>query len=86
MQPIGFCYYRPREAAAELYNESLKEKFRNFPEIRRIARHRHVPKYILNNKAEHRLVYFILFFCTCRVEIIRCLIGRNALFYYPVID
>jgi DDB1- and CUL4-associated factor 13 len=32
------------------YRETLKEKFGNVKEIKRMARHRHLPKYILNDK------------------------------------
>ncbi|GAB1599686.1 DDB1- and CUL4-associated factor 13-like [Argonauta hians] len=37
---------KPREKAAFNYNEKLKERFSNHPEIKRISRHRHVPKFI----------------------------------------
>lgn len=44
---------RPREAAAFRYAEQLKERFKHHPEVRRIARHRHVPKHVYT--AQHEL-------------------------------
>lgn len=43
-----------RERAAFNYNEALKEKFAAHPQIRRIAKHRHVPRYILNNQKRNK--------------------------------
>eukprot|EP00128_Syssomonas_multiformis_P011557 Colp12_sorted_trinity150504_noHs@6414 len=40
----------PRERAAFEYNEKLKERFKYHPEIKRIARHRHLPKAIYKAK------------------------------------
>lgn len=37
---------QPREKAAANYNDSLKSRYANHPQIRRIARHRHVPKFV----------------------------------------
>ncbi|XP_071966100.1 DDB1- and CUL4-associated factor 13-like [Antedon mediterranea] len=37
---------KKREESAFRYNEKLKEKYRHHPQIKRIARHRHVPKLI----------------------------------------
>ncbi|KAL0984913.1 hypothetical protein UPYG_G00150380 [Umbra pygmaea] len=42
----------PREQAAVNYNQKLKERFQHHPEVRRIARHRHVPKSIYNQRRE----------------------------------
>ncbi|GAB6018710.1 hypothetical protein CHUAL_000386 [Chamberlinius hualienensis] len=42
----------PRELASLSYAESLKEKFGNHPQIRRISRHRHVSKLVLNQRHE----------------------------------
>ena len=39
-----------REKAARLYGDKLKEKFQAHPEVKRIARHRHVPKTIFKNR------------------------------------
>ncbi|KOX74996.1 DDB1- and CUL4-associated factor 13 [Melipona quadrifasciata] len=47
---------RPREKAALNYSEALKEKFAAHPQIKRISRHRQVPKYIYNAKAELRTI------------------------------
>ncbi|XP_028141518.1 DDB1- and CUL4-associated factor 13 [Diabrotica virgifera virgifera] len=43
---------RPREKAALRYSDALKEKFASHPEVKRIARHRHVPKHIYNAQRE----------------------------------
>ncbi|XP_038601522.1 DDB1- and CUL4-associated factor 13 [Tachyglossus aculeatus] len=42
-----------REKAALRYNEKLKEKFQHHPQIRRIARHRHLPKNIYSQIRQH---------------------------------
>jgi len=48
---------RPREKVAINYNEKLKDKFSNHPQIKRIARHRHVPKHVYNGRREkHAMV------------------------------
>lgn len=47
---------RIREKMALRYNEALKEKYAAHPQIRRIARHRHVPKHIYNAQAELRTI------------------------------
>lgn len=47
---------RPREAKCFKYNEKLKERYGSHPEIRRIARHRHVPKHIMSASSEHRTI------------------------------
>lgn len=47
---------RPREKAKLQYNEVLKEKFAAHPQIKRIARHRHVPKGVLNAAKKHRII------------------------------
>ena len=48
---------RPRELKSFKYNEKLKERYGSHPEIRRIARHRHVPKHIMNAAREHRIIH-----------------------------
>lgn len=47
---------RPRERAKMEYSEALKEKFAAHPEIKRIAKHRHVPKGVLNASKKHRII------------------------------
>lgn len=47
---------RARERYAINYAEELKKKYGHFPEVRRIARHRHLPKHIFNAKNEHRIM------------------------------
>lgn len=47
---------RPREKAALNYSEALKEKFSAHPQVKRIARHRQVPKHVYNAKAEIRTI------------------------------
>uniref|UniRef100_H2Z0S1 Sof1-like protein domain-containing protein n=1 Tax=Ciona savignyi TaxID=51511 RepID=H2Z0S1_CIOSA len=46
----------PREKAATVYNDKLKEKFAYHPQVKRIARHRHVPKSIYQAMKEKRLI------------------------------
>lgn len=41
-----------REEMAIQYRDKLKESFAHHPEIKRIARHRHVPKHIYHGKKE----------------------------------
>ncbi|XP_015606166.1 DDB1- and CUL4-associated factor 13 [Cephus cinctus] len=47
---------KPRERIALNYSEALKEKFASHPQVRRIARHRQVPKHIYNAQAELRTI------------------------------
>ena len=47
---------KERQRMALNYNEKLKEKFANHPQISRIARHRQVPKHVLNASREHRII------------------------------
>lgn len=47
---------RPRERAALRYSEALKEKYASHPQIKRISRHRHVPKHIYNAQKELRTI------------------------------
>lgn len=47
---------RPRERAAMDYSEELKRKFSKFPQISRIARHRHLPKHIYHAKKELHII------------------------------
>nr|CAB3236286.1 DDB1- and CUL4-associated factor 13 [Phallusia mammillata] len=44
----------PREQTAARYNLKLREKFAYHPQIKRISRHRHVPKSIYNTLKEKR--------------------------------
>lgn len=43
-----------RQQLAEQQDAKLKQKFKNYPDIRRIARHRHVPKHIYHSRKEKR--------------------------------
>jgi len=45
---------QPRERDALNYSQKLKEKYANHPEIRKIARHRHVAKFIYNEQRQLR--------------------------------
>ncbi|XKL62326.1 hypothetical protein PGB90_002159 [Kerria lacca] len=45
---------RPREKAAFEYANSLKEKFAHHPQIKRIARHRQIPRHIYHHKQQIR--------------------------------
>ncbi|XP_043580531.1 DDB1- and CUL4-associated factor 13 [Bombus pyrosoma] len=47
---------RPRERVALNYSEALKEKFSAHPQVKRISRHRQVPKHVYNAKAELRTI------------------------------
>ncbi|EZA57285.1 hypothetical protein DMN91_003262 [Ooceraea biroi] len=47
---------RAREKQALQVNETLKQKFAAHPQVRRIARHRQVPKHIYNARAELRTI------------------------------
>uniref|UniRef100_A0A034WMV6 DDB1- and CUL4-associated factor 13 n=1 Tax=Bactrocera dorsalis TaxID=27457 RepID=A0A034WMV6_BACDO len=47
---------RPRERVAFNYQEKLKEKFAAHPQIKRIARHRQVPKHVLNAQRKIRAI------------------------------
>ncbi len=43
-----------RERTALRVGDRLKEKFAHHPEVKRIARHRHVPKHVYNGRNELR--------------------------------
>jgi len=45
-----------RQSAAQKYNDSLKERFKYHPEVRRIAKHRHVPKEVYVAKREKQIM------------------------------
>ncbi|ENN72947.1 hypothetical protein YQE_10418, partial [Dendroctonus ponderosae] len=47
---------RPKERNALQYAEALKCKFASHPEIKRIKRHRHVPKHVYNAQRELRTI------------------------------
>ncbi|XP_049268702.1 DDB1- and CUL4-associated factor 13 isoform X2 [Rhipicephalus sanguineus] len=49
-QKLGMLSHR--EQMAFQYQDKLKERFRQHPQVRRIARHRHVPKHIHNAQKE----------------------------------
>ncbi|MBS2600079.1 hypothetical protein KFY57_28680, partial [Salmonella enterica subsp. enterica serovar Typhimurium] len=46
----------PREKASLNYNQKLKEKFQHHPHIKRIARHRHLPRMIYSQSKELRIM------------------------------
>lgn len=46
----------PRQKAAFSYNEKLKERFQHHPQLRRIKRHRHVPKSVYKAAKEKRIM------------------------------
>lgn len=47
---------KPREKAAINYHEALRAKYSQHPQIKRIARHRHVPKHIYNAQKEQQVI------------------------------
>lgn len=47
---------KPREKAALNYSNALIDKFSAHPQVKRIARHRHVPKPIYKAQIEHRTI------------------------------
>lgn len=47
---------KPREKASLNYSEALKEKYANHPQIKRISRHRQLPKHIYNARNELRII------------------------------
>ncbi|GAU87510.1 hypothetical protein RvY_00342 [Ramazzottius varieornatus] len=50
-QKLG--YLEPRESAASRYNEKLKDKYGHHPQVKRILRHRHLPKHVYNAKKQN---------------------------------
>ena len=40
----------PKEQEAMLYREKLKKKHQHLPEIRRLIKHRHLPRYLFRQK------------------------------------
>lgn len=51
-EKLGIKSYR--EEANFQYQEKIKEKYAHFPQVRRIARNRHLPKHILHGQKEKR--------------------------------
>ena len=51
-QPVGPVQRRQRTALR--YGERLRERFRYHPLIRRVARHRHVPRLVYKQSKERR--------------------------------
>ena len=51
-----FFQLTSREKAATDYNQKLKEKFQYHPHIKRISRHRHLPKSIYSQIQEQRIM------------------------------
>lgn len=47
---------KDRERVSLQYAEKLKEKYRNHPQVSRIARHRQVPKHVMNAQKELRVI------------------------------
>ena len=47
-EKIGPMYHRQQLALDT--NEALKKKFQHFPEVKRILRHRHLPKHVYNER------------------------------------
>ncbi|XP_064652260.1 DDB1- and CUL4-associated factor 13-like [Lineus longissimus] len=47
-----------REKAAFNYNEKLKEKFAHHPHVKRIIRHRHIPRPVYTAAIEHRTIKY----------------------------
>ncbi|PIC43824.1 hypothetical protein B9Z55_004416 [Caenorhabditis nigoni] len=45
-----------REKQAFAYNEKLRETYKNHPDVRRIAKHRNVPRHIFTAAKEHKLI------------------------------
>ena len=52
---------RDRERVALQYNEKLKEKYGQHPQVSRIARHRQVPKHVKSAAAEIRSIKVNIF-------------------------
>ena len=50
-----------RQKAALQYSEALKKKFKYHPEVKRIARHRHLPKNIYKERIKE-WIYILLIF------------------------
>lgn len=46
---------KPREKLSLEYNEALKVKYASHPQVSKIKRHRHVPKYIYNARSQLRM-------------------------------
>lgn len=53
-EKLGAMAYRERMALH--HSEKLREKFAHYPQVRRIARHRHVPKHVYNASKELRII------------------------------
>ncbi|KAG7257387.1 LOW QUALITY PROTEIN: hypothetical protein CRUP_031415, partial [Coryphaenoides rupestris] len=53
-EKLGVLSHRERLAAN--YNQKLKEKFEHHPKVKRIARHRHLPKQIYMEAKEHSVM------------------------------
>ena len=46
----------PKEQEAMWYREKLKKKFKHVPEIRRLLKHRHLPRYLYSMKREKHII------------------------------
>jgi WD repeat and SOF domain-containing protein 1 len=51
---LGSFQVKPREKTALRVNAKLIEKFEHHPHIKKIQRHRHVPKHVYNARNELR--------------------------------
>lgn len=47
---------KQREKAARLYNDQLLQRFGQHPQVRRISRHRHVPRHVRTATREHHAI------------------------------
>lgn len=72
-----WCQLRPREKEAINYAEKLKDKFAHHPEVRRIKRHRHVPKAIYSAQKELRIIR-----TSQKKKYVNCSLFINLLFWY----
>lgn len=52
----NYLQLKPREKRAMNYNEKLKEKYASHPQIKRIARHRQVPKHVMKARNEMKII------------------------------
>ena len=53
-EKLGILKDRQRQALN--YNEKLKDKFAHHPKIKRISKHRQVPKHVINASKEHKII------------------------------
>lgn len=46
----------PRQRAAQKYNSKLKQQYQNHPEVKRILKHRHIPKVVYKQNKETKIM------------------------------